>query len=94
MRVIISKNLFPQLEQRETELAKYIIASYYEIIPNYRTELIFKVKNYVHKSVLSFRRFINSTYNMMCVVYSVEVEYNMEVRVKFLALFVLRMWTE
>ena len=60
------KNIFPQLEQRETELAKYIIASYYEIIPNYRTELIFKVKNYVHKSVLSFRRLINSMRCLCC----------------------------
>ena len=61
------KNIFPQLEQRETELAKYIIASYYEIIPNYRTELIFKVKNYVHKSVL---RFINPT-RCVYIVYSI-----------------------
>ena len=51
MRVIISKNLFPQLEQCETEPAKYIIASYYEITSNYRTALNFKVKNYVHKTV-------------------------------------------
>ena len=56
MRVNYLKKLYShKLEQRETELAKYIIASYYEITSNYRTKLIFKVKNYVHKYVLCFQ---------------------------------------
>ena len=67
MRVNYLKKLYShKLEQRETELAKYIIASYYEITSNYRTKLIFKVKNYVHKYVLCFQWFINSTRFVLC----------------------------
>ena len=56
-----------KLEQRETPLAKYIIGSYYEITSNYRTKLIFKVKNYVDKSVLSLDGMIYEL-NKICIV--------------------------
>ena len=74
MRVIISKNLFPQLEQRETEPAKYIIASYYEITSNYRTAMNFKVKNYVHKGVNCVQFSMIYKLDTICIVWGSESE--------------------